>query len=62
MCLLLALLRKILVENPSQRATVTAIRRHQWFTAVYSKDTGESALQISADLFCFIICQFICNE
>ena len=45
--LLLALLRKILVENPSQRATVTAICRHQWFTKVYTKDTGAHAFVTS---------------
>ena len=53
-CLLLALLRKILVENPSQRATVTVIRRHQWFTKLYSRHTGTDAF-VTSELIVLVV-------
>jgi hypothetical protein len=33
-----ALLRKMLVENPSKRATIAVIQNHQWYTKTYCKE------------------------
>jgi len=39
-CFSLALLRKILVENPTKRATISVIQSHQWYTKTYCRDSA----------------------